>query len=292
MGIYDRDYYREDSGRSMLGDWSAVTILIVINAAVFFIDMFSDNHWLVGNLSLRPDLLTHPWRAWQLLTYGFLHDPRNLEHIGFNMFFLWMFGKDVEQIYGRKEFLRIYIAFVIMTGLAWVILQRVFQPDDPIGCIGASGAIMAIMAIYICHFPHRQFLLFFVIPAAAWVIGIFYVGLDFYGALSNTSHVAHTAHLAGVAFGALYYKTGWSFASIVPRKLPASWSAALRRRRAKLHVPRDEPDDDENPYRPPVDMKRRVDELLEKISREGEASLTNEERRELEEASRRLRGRR
>jgi hypothetical protein len=58
-----------------------------------------------------------------------------------------------------------------------------------------------------------------------------------------------------------------------------------------LRVHRDEPEQDENPYRPPVDMKRRVDELLEKISREGESSLTEEERRELEEASRRLRGR-
>ena len=200
MGIYDRDYYREDSGRSMLGDWSAVTILIVINVAVFFVDMFSDNHWPVRTLSLRPDLLTHPWEAWQLLTYGFLHDPSNLEHIGFNMFFLWMFGKDVEQIYGRKEFLRIYIAFVIMTGLAWVILQRVFQPDNRVPCIGASGAIMSIMAIYICHFPQRQFLLFFVLPMPAWVMGIVCIGMDFGEALSGTDHVAHTAHLAGVAF--------------------------------------------------------------------------------------------
>jgi membrane associated rhomboid family serine protease len=291
MGIYDRDYYREDSGPSILGNWSAVTILIVINVAVFLIDMFSEGHWLENNLALKPDLFTHPWQAWQLLTYGFLHDSRNLEHIAFNMIALWIFGRDVEQVYGRKEFLRVYISLVITTGLAWVVLQRVFEPGSRAPAIGASGAIMGVMAIYICHYPNRQFLFWFVIPMPAWVLGVLYVGMDFYGVLQNTDHVAHTAHLAGVAFGAIYYKTGWSLASIVPRKLPASWTGRITRAGSKLRVHRDEPEQDENPYRPPVDMKRRVDELLEKISREGESSLTEEERRELEEASRRLRGR-
>jgi len=291
MGIYDRDYYKEAPRHSALSDWSAVTTLIAINVAVFLVEMFSDNNWIESHLGLRPNLFSHPWQAWQLLTHAFVHDSRSLQHILFNMIALWIFGVDVERIYGRKEFFRIYLAFAISAGLVWVTLETAAGHDlNGPGAVGASGAIMGIIFVYICHYPTRQFLLFFAIPVPAWMLGVIYVGLDFAGVVSpaRDDNVAHFAHLGGALAGLVYFRTGWSLASLVPQRLP-NW---LRGRRPKLRVRRDDDRDDQNPYRSPTEMQNRVDELLEKISRQGEASLSDDERRELEEASRRLRNRR
>lgn len=291
MGIYDRDYYRDERRPSALSDWSAVTTLIGVNVVVFVVEMLSDNNWIITHLGLKPDLFTHPWQAWQLITHAFVHDNQSIQHILFNMFALWIFGVDVERIYGRKEFFRIYLAFAVSAGLVWVTLQNLARHDlSGPGAVGASGAIMGITIVYICHYPTRQFLLFFAIPMPAWLLGVIFIGMDFAGVVSpgRDDNVAHFAHLGGALAGFIYYRTGLSLASLVPQRLPGFSS----RRKPKLRVRRDDDHDDANPDRSPRDMQLRVDELLEKISKEGEASLTDEERRELEEASRRLRNRR
>ena len=115
MGIYDRDYLRDEPSRSGFADWPMTYKLIAVNVAIFVIDMFTDSlghgwRWLDFHLALKPDLLAHPWNFWQLLTCGFVHSPTNFQHILFNMIALWMFGLDVERIYGPKEFLRLYLS--------------------------------------------------------------------------------------------------------------------------------------------------------------------------------------
>ena len=256
MGIYDRDYIRDEPSNSPLANWSAVSMIIAANVIVFVLELASQNR-LVDDLGLQGDLFHHPLQFWQLLTYGFVHAPQSIAHILFNMFFLWMFGRDVEIVYGKVEFLRIYIAFVIMTGLAWLVLEPIVPHEGIPVLIGASGAVMAIMAIYICLYPHRQFLLFFVIPAPAWVLGLVTIGADFLGFISPSDNVAHIAHLAGAAFGYLYFKTGISLASIVPRHLPAWFGKRRGGQRGKFRIHREEPDD-ENPYHPPVDAEKRA----------------------------------
>src|SRR5436190_19883689 len=132
MGLYDRDYYRNDEPRPGVSSWSAVTTLIVINVAIFVADQFSPElgrsgiHWLDAHMVLRSDLFSHPWQAWQLLTHGFAHDPVSIMHILGNMFALWLFGRDVEGIYGKKEFYKAYFSLLLLAGLAWVVIQRLF----------------------------------------------------------------------------------------------------------------------------------------------------------------------
>jgi len=277
MGIYDRDYIRDDRPSSGFASWSMVTKLIVINVAVWVLDVYF-NRALSDNFALKGNVLTHPW---ELLTYGFLHDPKSPGHIFFNMLVLWMFGRDVERVYGPKEFLRIYLSFVISVGLAWALIGWV-APNKAGPMFGASGAIMGIVALFIMHFPHQQVLYMFVIPMPVWVLGIIFILSDVFGYLNpKDDHIAHAAHLAGVFFGALYAQTGWCLASLIPQK----WSLPKFRRRTKLRVHREQDDGPDEPV-----TQQRVDELLAKISREGESSLTDKERRELEEASRRYRG--
>ncbi len=94
-------------------------------------------------------------------------------------------------------------------------------------------------------------------------------------------YVAHAAHLGGALFGFIYYKTGWTLFSLFPGNV-LKRGLGQRRPKLKLHSPEQ---DDES-------LSRRVDEILEKISREGEASLSKDERRVLEDASRRYQKRR
>jgi membrane associated rhomboid family serine protease len=287
MGIYDRDYYRDEHRAPLLANWSAVTILIVVTVAFWVLDIFSpavsdQAHWLDARMALRPDLLQHPWYFWTLLTYGFAHDPSNIIHIGGNMFVLWVFGPEVERLYGREKFMKLYLGLVVSTGIAWVVLQYVMGSRQAV--IGASGAIMGIMVVYVMNWPHRVFLLYFVLPVPAWVVGILYLGADFYGVVSPNPHdnTAHLAHVAGAVFGFIFIKTGWSLGAMIPSRLPG-W-AKFNRPRLHVHSPQDEP-------RTQREVQQRVDEILEKISREGEASLTPQERQELEELSRRFRHR-
>jgi membrane associated rhomboid family serine protease len=295
MGIYDREYYRDEPRRPGVSDWSAVTTLIAINVVVYVADMLSADHWLDEHLVLSSSLFRHPWDAWQLLTYGFVHDPASIMHILFNMFGLWLFGREIESIYGKKEFYQLYLSLIVLSGLAWVALQNVLWPRIPAYALGASGAVMGITMIYILHFPHRTFLLFFAIPMPAWVVGILLVAIDLGGVTGSfqisKEHIANTAHLAGAFFGFVYYRTHWTLFSLWPGRL---FSGAFRRPKYRVH----RGDDDGNARGSAGaggeqrQLQQQVDDILAKISREGEASLTAAERRTLEEASRKYRGHR
>jgi membrane associated rhomboid family serine protease len=294
MGVYDRDYYREDrQGLHLtISAWSAVTTLIVINVAVAVVGFFlqtnpvTHRNWLTEYLALQPDLFHNPWNFWQLLTYGFVHDQGDIWHLAFNMLGLWIFGREVEVIYGRREFFKLYISLIVLSGLFDQIIQFASQSLHPV--IGASGGVVGLAVIFACHFPRRMMLIFPIpipIPAAL-MVGIFVV-MEFLATRSRGDAVAHWVHLGGAAFGFLYYKTGWNLFRLWPGNL----KLRLPMRGPKFRIHR-EPEENEE-QSPPDDylttgrVQQRVDQILEKISRTGESSLTEEERRFLADASRR-----
>lgn len=292
MGLESRDYIRESPpprgyggyGGGFSGDW-AIKTLLVANIAVFLAQLATRDirvplvaggitEWLSLNLASL-----YEFQIWRLVTYGFCHG--SFEHILFNMFVLWMFGRAVEPIYGSREFLLFYLAGVVISGLCHVAMQAVV--GTPIGVIGASGGVMAVVFLTAMVFPRQKVLLFFVIPMELRVLAVLYAVVDILGALNPTgSHVAHVAHLGGAGFGVAYHYYGW--------RLSGLWGATgdrFRRFRprsrsnVRIHRPPEEPRREE--------INQKVDRLLEKISRHGEASLTEEERVFLAEASRRYR---
>lgn len=277
MGIQDRSYIREDEHGGWLGGRSMVINLILLNVAIYVADLVFD-HRLSDIFSLKSDLFERPWQFWQLLTYGFLHDPHDLRHILYNMFGLWFFGSDVEGVYGRAEFLRFYLSAIILSGLVWAIATAASGGAGVL--IGASGGIMGVTVLFVMHFPRRLIYIWGVLPVPAWVLGAIYVVFDVLGAASNSGNVAHVAHLAGAFYGFVYYRTRLNLGRLVPRRL----SATLFRLRPRLRI--------HDPQEEQRDLNKSVDDILEKISREGEASLTKQERRTLEEASRRYQRRR
>src|SRR5690606_31136436 len=103
MGLYDREYYRDEPSRGFqLGlSHSVVINLIIINVAVYLVDLFMQVP-LSDALALRADLIERPWNFWQLITSGFAHSTTDVWHLIWNMITLFLFGRDVEGTYGPK----------------------------------------------------------------------------------------------------------------------------------------------------------------------------------------------
>jgi len=294
MGIYDRDYYQDDRRRSW-GGHSMVITLILINVGVYLADTLFLNGRLTDVDSyfvLRRDVMQRPWELWRFITYGFLHDSHSLQHIVLNMFGLWFFGSDVEGVYGRRQFLRMYLTGVVAAGAIWLLVETIVFPGGRVGAMfGASGGVMTLMMLFVLHFPHRTILFMGFLPMPAWVMGAIYVLMDVGPLLTrhvvvNGPQIAYAAHLGGALYGYFYYRTHWHLLFWLPDQW--NWGKLKRKfsRKPKLKV-HNEPDNSEI-----VNLPAEVDRILEKISRSGEASLTSAERRTLEAASERYKQRR
>lgn len=298
MGLYDRDYYQQDRPSFTLGGpRTVVGWLLLVNIVVWIVDRGLLQGQISEYLALTDQTLYHPLQWYQFLTYGFLHalEPR---HIVYNMIGLFVFGRAVEEIYGSKEFLRLYLALIVFGGLVWACGEwasgavwgfnpRVIAGDSTSGVVGASGAIVGLVVLYALHFPYQTILLFFVLPVPAWFVAVLYVTFDILGQVgllgqlslsmgTDVSRTAYIVHLAGALLAFLYFRLGWNLG----RLTPGSWGNWFRRR-PKLRVHREDEDRDEN-----ESLGREVDRILAKISREGESSLTWSERRTLRNASR------
>jgi membrane associated rhomboid family serine protease len=317
MGFQDRGYYRQ-SPRPFASDWSGVSILIALNVGVWmanfilsgdlFREFFPLRVCLNDIFSLHTNLTSHPWNFWQLLTYGFLHDGPSLElqeklrafgrtqnyspfHLIGNMLMLFFFGREVEGLMGRAEFLRFYCTAIIMAGLFWVVGEQFQEPGINVRLVGASGGVMAVLAVFIWHFPQQIIYFWGVLPVPVWALGVLYIAIDFGGALGGAGGardaklvVAHVAHLAGAVFGLLYAWRGWTLEDL------GTWTTRLLQRRPRMRVVHPDAgrtDDDEDE----ASLHEAVDRILAKISRSGESSLTPEERATLTRASRRLKDR-
>jgi membrane associated rhomboid family serine protease len=276
MGIYDRDYYRQQQrpGVSAYAPRSVVVAIIVVNVIIWIADSLVDGR-LSAAMAVHSYTLTQPWLWWEFLTAGFAHSPVSFEHILLNMFALFVFGRDVEDAYGPKEFLRLYLVMVVFASVVWSVLN-VRTPMD-VSAYGASGAIAGVVVLYALNFPRRTLLLFFVIPTPAWLVGLLMVAADMFGATGGggPKNVAYSMHLAGAAFAFVYFQRGWNLTRLTGGRIP--WPSFHRKPRLKIHTPEDAPSSN---------LSAEVDRILEKIYREGEASLTTKERKTLETASR------
>lgn len=305
MGIYDRDYYRREQGGFKLRlPQTMVGILVLVNMAVYLLDYVLaasrgggelPTHGPLGaalgvwtaNPFHHPNTLTHPLYWWQFITYGFVHSL-SLDHVLFNMLGLFFLGPDVESFYGKKEFLRIYLFLIAAGGIVWAAANTLPGAGGGGPLIGASGGVTGIIILFALCFPRRTILLFFVVPAPAWVLGAIFVLWDLWGAVTRPStNVAYSVHLTGALLAFLYFRFHWHFGKLLAT--PTAWLGRLRRPAANLrvHYPRDEEEVDDE-----AELSREVDRILEKIHRMGEASLTRQERRTLETASRQYQKRR
>jgi membrane associated rhomboid family serine protease len=139
---------------------------------------------------------------WQVITYGFLHG--NLLHIFFNMLALYMFGSDIERVFGSRRYLLYYLVSVLAAaGAQLVVLALSTGPAYP--TVGASGGVFGLLLAYGMYFPTRTVMLIFPpIPMPAWLFVIVYGLVELYFGVTGTlAGVAHFAHLGGMLGGLL-----------------------------------------------------------------------------------------
>ncbi len=262
-------------GSSFLPGSTPITkVLVIATSAIWVAQMLLKQFKvvdLVDVLGLVPERVTGDFELWRLVTMLFLHVESPF-HILFNMFTLWVFGREIERHLGHWRFLRFYLASGIVASLVYVAVHMIGQPFQY--AIGASGAIMGVMVLFACLYPDMPVLAFLFVPMKAKYLVMLLVGLDllyFTVLMPGDNGVAHSAHLGGAAFGFLYFRYAPRLRASIQR-----WEA----RRERHARDRDR------------EMKQEVDELLSKISRDGLGALSSREKRFLKEASRHFRDRR
>ena len=171
--------------------------LLLINVAVFFLARLFGGG-IESVFALWP--LGTNFLPWQVVTYAFLHG--SFEHLFFNMLGLWMFGSELERIWGEKRFLQFYAASVLAAAFAQLIVTALMGSVYP--TVGASGGLFGLLFAFAVMFPNRVILLFFVIPMKARYLVALYGLLELYqGVYVMNSGVAHFAHLGGMLGGLL-----------------------------------------------------------------------------------------
>ena len=237
----------------------------------------------------------HPF---QFITYMFMHG--SFEHLFFNMFALWMFGSVIENYWGGRK----YLLYYLMTGIGaamthYIVLNHQLQALIPTideenldyflslpNIVGASGSIYGLLLAFGMLFPNDRIYLYFLFPIKAkWFVLIFGLLELFSGITGTADGVAHFAHLGGMVFGIVLILL-WR-----RRERMQAYDYEPRQRRWRQRDEGDEsydrPRSDEDFNAEKAENRRRIDEILDKISRNGYDSLTKEEKEFLFKSSNR-----
>jgi membrane associated rhomboid family serine protease len=172
--------------------------LLLINVALFCID------------SALGGALTYPWMAlwpvsspdfmpWQLVTYAFMHG--SMTHLFFNMMGLWMFGSELERVWGRTRYMQFYGASILAAALCQLLIEAITGMGNP--TVGASGGLFGLLLAFGMMYPDRMIMpLIPPIPMKAKYFVALYGALELIlGVTGTSSGIAHFAHLGGMLGG-------------------------------------------------------------------------------------------
>src|SRR6516164_5858241 len=184
--------------------------LIVINILVFLyefsLDPYSQNAF-IGTFGLVPD----QFHLANVLTSMFLHG--GWMHVLGNMWFLWIFGDNIEDILGHGK----YLIFYLLSGIAAALTQTLLNPSSRVPMVGASGAIAGVMGAYMVKFPQSRirtlaFILFFIttFDVPAWVMLVYWFAIQLFSGVGSVGYssasqggTAFFAHVGGFLAGIL-----------------------------------------------------------------------------------------
>lgn len=270
--------------------------IMIINAVIFLVKNIILERIITGDgvpveyiltryFALMP--LGQGFQIWQLITYQFMH--HDFMHILFNMFILWMFGMEIENVWGPRKFLLYYLTCGVGAGLMHVLLSPMLT-GVMLPTVGASGAIYGVMIAFAMLFPDRYIFLYFLIPVKAKYLIVFFILLELFS-VGSFDFVARLAHLGGALVGFVFIMLDRNSSISLKgafnsfKRSPSNASAFKKR----------------GPFRQPdivdadfyeinkkeedkVDQEE-IDRILDKISRSGYQNLTEREKKILFEAS-------
>jgi membrane associated rhomboid family serine protease len=185
----------------------AIKLLIAINVSVFVIMALMPSltrQALQEFLGLFPAAIFESFYIWQPVTYMFLHGT--IGHILINMLSLWMFGTELEHMWGTRAFVRYYfitgiaaaITTIIVSLLPFLSTARMYY----VPTIGASGAIYGLLLAYGLTFPNRPIYIYFIFPIPAKYFVMIMGGISLLSAMGESGgSVAHITHLGGLVAG-------------------------------------------------------------------------------------------
>lgn len=219
----------------------AIKALIWANVAGFFLSVLVPQVTIY--FGLTPAAVLEEYWVWQVVTYMFLHG--GLFHILFNMLALWMFGVELERMWGTRFFLRYYF----LTGLAaaattlavavlpFALSTRMYYAVT----IGASGAVYGVLLAYALYFPDRPIYMYLLFPVPAKYFVMIIGGISFLSSISDTSGgIAHAAHLGGLVFGYVMLKGGRLTPAAEIKYRYLKWKMNRLRRKFEVHEGRRE----------------------------------------------------
>jgi membrane associated rhomboid family serine protease len=173
--------------------------ILLSNVVVFLLETTTGGSWMLTRLALWP--IGPRFAPWQLLSYGFLHGSPS--HLLFNMVAVYMFGGQMERVWGARRYTVYYTACLLSAGLAQLTVATLTDADYP--SLGASGGVFGLLLAFALYFPQRRVMLLFPpIPMPAWLFVTLY-GLAelLFGVTGLQPGVAHFAHLGGMLGGYL-----------------------------------------------------------------------------------------
>ena len=247
----------------------AIRVLISINVLLFIFRYISIDRFDLAQIFGLSSSDIWPM-IWQPFTYMFIHG--DFFHLFMNMFVLWMFGSEMESIWGSKGFLKYYFITGIGSGTIWLLLNI----DNPISVlIGASGAIYGVLIAYGLMFPNRKVLIYFLFPIKVKYFVLLLGAIAFISSIGDTgSNISHLTHLSGMLIGFIYLKSPVNMSKAIllfNSILTEIKSRREEKKQAKQYV-----------------AKRNIDRLLDKINDVGYDGLDEREKKDLYNHSRNL----
>jgi len=320
MSLYDRDYMREGPPRSVAGIVRGITafhVIFGINVAVFIMQFVFETGWVrhpltgetympLGGVSVHELMRGN---VWTLFTYMFVHG--NLPHFALNMMLLWFAGRGVQHLFGSRHFTLIYLFSGVVGAVTEMAVNGFVEGDMTTPLVGASASVFGLLMALAVVLPEEKItaFIYFIIPVQLrlWTLakGLFIIQLVFglagvlFHILPEGMNIAYFAHLGGAALGWFYARSlgyGGRPLTYASQWQPARYQQQRKPAMARTRVrPSSEAEIDTVPLSAqrssdPVAalMEDVVNPLLDKISMHGKDSLTEDERRALEQASREL----
>ena len=253
----------------------AIKILISINFVIYVLQSLAGKEDIFFRLfGLVPNVFISELMLWQPFTYMFFHAPYyssvGISHILLNMLGLWVFGRELEQAWGKNKFLKYYF----LTGIGSGLITYLFQINSNNPVIGASGAVYGILLAYGISFPNRMLYIWGLIPVRSIWLVVIMGSIAFFGLLGRADGISHVTHISGMFIGYILLKKKWQLSDIM---------FAMRKKAVEFQVQRKEDRTIKKKY-----INKDIDIILEKIKEVGFSGLSNEEQSKLYEASKNL----
>ncbi|WP_417362097.1 rhomboid family intramembrane serine protease [Galbibacter sp.] len=261
--------------------------LIVVNTAVFIVNalvvfLFQlPFDYIMRWFELPKGFSNFLIQPWSLITYAFFHG--SFTHLFWNMILLFFVGKFFLTIHTTKQFISIYFLGAMAGGLLYLLSYNVFPVFSGVNSslIGASAAVMAVM-IYVCtYMPNMEVRLFFILNVKLWYIGAALVLIDLVS-LPFSNSGGHLAHLGGSLLGFVYAKRmmqgddiGRGFNAIIDS---VSGLFSKKKKAPMKTVYRDKKSTTQSGSTVTSDHQKKIDAILDKISKSGYESLSKEEK--------------